>query len=76
MIDDDYIELALRRVQKYKKGTIFSFENIFSNDEWKEIKKHGQASLRFAERAKEIAKRLDNFVVSSHKNSVRLYEKL
>ena len=78
MIDDDYIELALRRVQKYKKGTIFSFENIFSNDEWKEIKKHGQASLRFAEHAeeKEIAKRLDNFVVSSHKNSVRLYEKL
>ena len=36
MTDRDYIELALRRVQKYKKGAIFSFENIFSNDEWKE----------------------------------------
>ena len=40
------------------------------------IKKHGQASLKFAEHAREIAKRLDNFVVSNHKNSVRVYEKL
>ena len=67
MTDSDYIELALRRVQKYKKGTIFSFENIFSNDEWKEIKKHGQASLRFAERAKEIAKRLEALIKGDSK---------
>ena len=79
MTDSDYIELALKRVRNYKKGTLFCFEDIFSKDEWKEIKKHGQASSIFAkyiEGKEKIGKRLDNFVVSSHKNSVRLYEKL
>ncbi len=78
MTDKEYINRAVKKVCKYKTGTIFCFEDIFSQDEWEEIKKHGQASLRFAERVENegIAKRLDNFVVSSHKNSVRVYEKL
>ena len=78
MTDEEYVESALKKIGKYKIGTLFCFEDIFSQDEWEEIKKHGQASLRFAERVENegIAKRLDNFVVSSHKNSVRVYEKL
>ena len=78
MTDKEYIKKAVKKVCKYKTGTIFCFEDIFSQDEWKEIKKHGQASLRFAERTESegIAERLDKFKISSHKNSVRVYEKL
>ena len=78
MTDEEYVESALKKIGKYKIGTLFCFEDIFSQDEWKEIKKHGQASLRFARKLEEkgIVKRTDKFIISSHKNSVRVYEKI
>ena len=78
MTDKEYVETVVKRVGDYKTGFKFCFENIFSPNEWKEIKNHGLASLRFAEHVERegIAERLDAFEISSHKNSVRSYKKL